>query len=73
MAKKLVTLDRLATFLDQMKGLIPEPSASYSTGTATEAGITKLYTETGSNTDGAMTQAAVTELVGDIESLLAAI
>lgn len=51
----------------------PESSASYSTGTATEAGITKLYTETGSNTDGAMTQAAVTELVGDIESLLAAI
>lgn len=47
--------------------------ASYDTATSTTSGITKLYTTTGSNTDGTMTQAAITELVGDIESLLAAI
>ena len=32
----------------------------YSTGTATTAGITKLYTGTGTNTDGTMTQNAIT-------------
>ena len=32
----------------------------YSTGTATSSGITKLYTSTGSATDGAMTQSAIT-------------
>lgn len=30
---------------------------------ATEAGVAKLYTSTGSNTDGAMTQQAVTEAI----------
>lgn len=43
----------------------------YDTGTATTAGITKLYNTTGSNTDGTMTQAAITSLLGDVESLLA--
>ena len=33
----------------------------YSTGTGTTAGITKLYTETGENTDGTMTQAAIAD------------
>ena len=33
---------------------------SYNTGNASTAGLTKLYTATGSNTDGAMTQAAIT-------------
>lgn len=32
----------------------------YSTGTTTTAGITKLYTGTGTNTDGTMTQNAIT-------------
>lgn len=33
---------------------------TYSTGTATSSGITKLYTTTGSAIDGAMTQNAIT-------------
>lgn len=33
---------------------------TYSTGTATTAGIGKLYTATGTNTDGSMTQNAIT-------------
>ena len=45
----------------------------YGTGTASTAGTTKLYTGTGTATDGTMTQAAITELVGDVESLLASI
>lgn len=38
---------------------IPGQDTTYSTGTATAAGITKLYTGTGANTDGTMTQAAI--------------
>ena len=37
-----------------------DTNTTYSTGTATKAGITKLYTGTGSNTDGTMTQSAIT-------------
>ena len=37
--------------------------ADYKTGTATVSGLTKLYTATGENTDGALTQKAVTELL----------
>lgn len=39
----------------------PTTNTTYSTGTATRAGITKLYQETGIHTDGAMTQVAITE------------
>ena len=35
------------------------PNTTYSTGNATTAGITKLYTGTGTATDGTMTQAAI--------------
>lgn len=38
-----------------------DTNTTYSTGTATTAGITKLYTGTGSNTDGTMTQDAITD------------
>lgn len=34
-------------------------NTTYSTGTATSSGLTKLYTGTGTNTDGTMTQAAL--------------
>lgn len=37
---------------------IPAQDTTYSTGNASTAGITKLYTNTGTNTDGAMTQSA---------------
>ena len=37
--------------------------ADYKTGTATVSGLTKLYTATGENTDGALTQKAITELL----------
>ena len=36
------------------------PNTTYSTGTATTSGLTKLYTSTGSSTDGTMTRAAIT-------------
>jgi len=35
-------------------------NTTYSTGTASTAGLTKLYTGTGSGTDGTMTQSAIT-------------
>lgn len=38
---------------------IAATDTTYSTGTSSTAGLTKLYGTTGSNTDGAMTQAAV--------------
>ena len=37
----------------------PTTNTTYSIGTPSTAGIVKLYTGTGSNTDGAMTQAAI--------------
>ena len=36
------------------------PNTTYSTGTATKSGLTKLYTSTGTSTDGTMTRAAIT-------------
>ena len=38
----------------------PDTNTTYSTGNATTAGITKLYTGTGTATDGSMTQNAIT-------------
>ena len=35
-------------------------NTTYSTGTSSSSGLTKLYTETGTATDGTMTQAAIT-------------
>ena len=37
-----------------------DTNTTYNTGTATTAGLTKLYTATGSGTDGTMTQKAIT-------------
>nr|DAJ69797.1 MAG TPA: hyaluronidase [Caudoviricetes sp.] len=42
-------------------GVITINSASYSTGTTSTAGLTKLYTSTGTSTDGTMTRKAITE------------
>ena len=36
-----------------------DTNTTYTTGTSTSAGLTKLYTGTGSNTDGTMTQSAI--------------
>lgn len=47
--------------------------ANTNTGTASTSGTTKLYTTTGTATDGTLTQAAITDLIGDVETLLAAI
>lgn len=38
-----------------------DTNTTYNTGTATTAGLTKLYTGTGTNTDGTMTQDAITD------------
>lgn len=37
-----------------------DTNTTYNTGNTTTAGLTKLYTGTGSNTDGSMTQSAIT-------------
>lgn len=38
---------------------------TYSTGNGTTAGITKLYTSTGTSVDGSMTRKAITDALGD--------
>lgn len=50
------------TALDGSTGTFTQQDSNttYETGTATSSGITKLYTGTGSATDGTMTQAAIT-------------
>lgn len=50
------------------KIVISATDTTYSTGTTTTAGVTKLYTSTGQNTDGAMTQKAVTEAINGLDS-----
>ena len=47
----------------------PTTNTTYSTGTASTSGITKLYTATGTNTDGTMTQSAInTALSGKLDT-----
>lgn len=45
-------------------GVITVTGTTYSTGTDTESGLTKLYPEIGSNTDGTMTQSAIKAALG---------
>jgi hypothetical protein len=42
----------------------PTTNTTYSTGTATYSGTTKLYTALGNNTDGTMTQKAIKDSIG---------
>lgn len=46
-----------------------DKDTTYSTGTSSKSGLTKLYTETGTATDGAMTQKAVTELYDGLSAI----
>ncbi len=48
------------TIAEDGKITISATDTTYETGTAETSGLTKLYTETGENTDGTMTQAAIT-------------
>lgn len=55
----------------KMKVNVPwtDTNTTYSTGTASTSGLTKLYTSTGTNTDGTMTQSAInTALSGKANS-----
>lgn len=45
---------------------IPGTNTTYSTGTTTTAGLTKLYTSTGTSTDGTMTRAAITNVLKNL-------
>lgn len=45
-----------------------DTNTTYSTGTASALGLTKLYTGTGSNTDGSITQSAITTLLNAKEA-----
>lgn len=49
------------TVTSDASGVITINSASYSTGTASTVGLTKLYTSTGTSTDGTMTRKAITD------------
>ncbi|MFG6369235.1 MAG: hypothetical protein K1W16_12585 [Lachnospiraceae bacterium] len=44
------------------------PAGNAGIGTVEKEGFTKLYTGTGTNTDGAMTQKAVTETFTNLEN-----
>ena len=44
---------------------IPAQDTTYSTGTSSVSGLTKLYSATGANTDGTMTQSAITSALND--------
>ena len=46
--------------------IIASSFAKKTTGTSSTAGLTKLYTSTGNNTDGTMTQAAITAAVSNV-------
>ena len=75
MSEKYVSLDRAGTLVDQMKKYVDNAvnAKEVPAATDTTSGTTKLYASTGDATDGTMTQAAITELIGNLESLLAAI
>lgn len=45
---------------------IPGTNTTYSTGTTTTAGLTKLYTSTGTSADGTMTRAAITNVLKNL-------
>lgn len=62
MSKKYVSLDRAGTLVDQMKNYVDNAVGAVSVPDATDtvAGVTKVYTGTGTATDGTMTQAAIT-------------
>ena len=47
----------------------PTTDTKYSTGTDTVSGLTKLYTSTGSNTDGTITQSKITDFLNDKASV----
>lgn len=51
---------------------IPAQDTTYSTGTATASGLTKLYTGTGNKTDGTITQSAITSALAGKETAGAA-
>ena len=46
----------------------PTKDTIYTTGTSSTSGLTKLYTATGTNTDGTLTQAAIKTLVENLNS-----
>lgn len=71
MATKVVTLETADVLVREMKAYVDAKEVP--AATSTTSGTAKLYTSTGTATDGSMTQAAITELIGDVESLLAAI
>ena len=53
---------------DGSTGSINTQDTTYGTGNTSEAGLTKLYTSKGSNTDGTMTQNAINTELGSLDS-----
>ena len=62
-----VTGAAAVTKADITKLGIPGANTTYNTGTASVAGLTKLYTSVGTSTDGTMTRSAITclEFIGN--------
>ena len=58
-------LNTAAKVIAAIQALQSREDTTYSTGTATTEGLTKLYTATGSATDGTMTQSAITNALND--------
>lgn len=48
----------------------PTQDTTYSTGTSTKSGLTKLYSETGTATDGTMTQKAISDALNNVDVIL---
>lgn len=55
----------LVPYIDSDKITISAVDTTYSTGTSSISGLTKLYSETGANTDGTMTQHSITSALSD--------
>lgn len=47
----------------------PTQDTTYSTGTSTQSGLTKLYSGTGTATDGTMTQKAISNSIQEVEMM----
>ena len=60
-ARRVYTFVYDGTNYELVGDINTDTNTTYNTGTATTAGLTKLYTATGSGTDGTMTQKAITD------------
>lgn len=63
-----VTVPKSGTNAGKVVISATDTNTTYTTGTTTYSGTTKLYMDTGSATDGTLTQKAITDALGDKEN-----